>query len=362
MASAAESPAQLLPSLPRGARLLIIRLRSLGDALLLTPALRALKQWRPDLRLSVLMYTRFAPILEGNPDIEEILSLDPEGPTAPLAIARALDDVRRRRFAACVNLHGGTLSAVLARASGAPHRLAFGHFRFPFVYTARAPDVRSFFGRQRVHSVEWQMGLFYWAGLPAAEIPPLQVFPQLAARVSVAKKLAAGGVGPPYAVVHPISRIPTQDWPAERYALLGQMLEEEGLTPVFHCGPGEEAKLDAIARAASRPLRRMAGLSIPELVALIEGAALFVGVDSGPAHIAAALGRPTVVLFGSMDSTIWRPWKAPHEVVQNYYPCNPCKGDRCYAFAQPECILSITVEQVRVAVQRLGTRAAGELP
>ncbi|MGH8630237.1 MAG: glycosyltransferase family 9 protein, partial [Candidatus Acidiferrales bacterium] len=344
-----------------GARLLIIRLRSLGDALLLTPALRALKQWRPDLRLSVLMYSRFAPILEGNPDIEELLTLDPEGPAAPLAIARALDDVRRPRFAVCINLHGGTLSALLARASGAPHRLAFGHFRFPSVYTARAPDVRRFFGRERVHSVEWQMGLFYWAGLPPAEIPPLRVFPQQAAKASVTRKLAAHGLEPgqPYAVVHPISRIPTQDWPAERYAALGRVLEEAGLTPVFHCGPGEEAKLDAIERAASGPVRQMRGLSIPELVALIEGAALFVGVDSGPAHIAAALGRPAVVLFGSMDSNIWRPWKAPHEIVQNYYACNPCKGDRCYAFAQPECILSISVEQVRAAVKRL---AARELP
>jgi ADP-heptose:LPS heptosyltransferase len=122
---------------------------------------------------------------------------------------------------------------------------------------------------------------------------------------------------------------------------------------VFIAGDGEGAKLDAVARAHGKALIRLEGLPLPELVALLEPAALFVGNDSGPAHIAAALNRPLVVLFGSSNSTVWRPWRASHEIVQNHYACNPCRGDRCYAFAQPECILSITLEQVRAAVERV---------
>src|SRR3990172_3812538 len=76
-----------LPELPAGARVLVIRLRSLGDALLVTPALRALKRWRPDLRLSVLLYARFASILAGNPDLEEVIELAPAPPPAASAIA-----------------------------------------------------------------------------------------------------------------------------------------------------------------------------------------------------------------------------------------------------------------------------------
>lgn len=356
-----EPISSLLASLPEGARLLLIRLRSLGDALLLTPALRALKQWRPDLQVSVLLYRRFAPILEGNPDIAELLALDPEGATAPFSIARTVLRLRRRRFAACFNLHGGTLSALLTLLSGARHRLGWERFRFASVYTGRAPDPRSIAGRQRLHTVEGQLALFHWAGLPPGNVGPLQVFPQPAARASVAEKLAVAGVpqGGRYAVLHPVSRIITQDWPSERYAAVARFLEEEhGLWPVFHCGPGEEAKLDAIAAACARPLSRLQGLSIPELVALIEGATLFVGVDSGPAHIATALARPVVVLFGSMDSVVWGPWRTEHQIVQNYYPCNPCRGDRCYAFNQPECILSISPEQVCAAVSRLLSPAA----
>ena len=365
MPSRTDPPAALLPSLPVGARVLVIRLRSLGDTLLLTPSLRALKQWRPDLRLSVLLYQRFAPVLDGNPDVEEVLALDPEGPTAVLELARAVADLRERQFAACFNLHGGTLSAVLTLASGAPHRLGLARHRFAFAYTGRAPDPRVFLGKQRLHTVEVQISLFYWAGLPQGEIPPLQVFSQPEARAAVAKMLDTRAVGREarYAVLHPVANFLTKEWPFDRYAALAQWLEEEGLVPVFIAGPGEGAKLDAVEDASPRPLRRLESLTIPELVALIEGSSLFVGNDSGPAHIAAALNRPLVVLFGSSDSAAWGPWPhtgGKHRIVQNEYACNPCRGDRCYAFDKPECILSLTQEQVRAAVRALRAPAAEE--
>lgn len=355
----ANPPGSLLAALPGGARLLLIRLRSLGDALLTTPALRALKQWRPDLSLSVLLYRRFAPILAGNPDVDEVIAFDPAGAGAPATIARTLAAIRRRRFAACFNLHGGTLSALLTRLSGARERVAFGHFRFRFAYTALAPAPEVVLGRDRLHNVERLLALFYWAGLPPGEIPPLTVVPQPTARAAVAQMLAARGLPPGgrYAVLHPIANFFTKEWPFERYAELAHLLEREhGLIPVFTSGTGEGAKLDAVARAYGGALVRMESLTVSELVALIEGAALFIGTDSGPAHIAAALGLPVVVLFGSSDSTAWGPWRTPHAVVQNPYLCNPCRGDRCYAFAQPECILSISLAQVRAAVERLLTK------
>jgi len=354
MASAPLPSTSILSSLPEGARVLIVRLRSLGDTVLATPSLRALKLWRPDLRLSILLYPRFAPILEGNPNLEEVLVLDAEGAGAPLRIARMVSALRRRSFAACFNLHGGTLSALLTRLSGAPHRVGFHHFRFSAAYNHRVV-LRDVFGHDRLHSVENQIALFYGAGLPQKEIPALEVFPQERARASVVQKLAQRGLpaGTPYAVFHPIATFFTKEWPFERYAALAEALEREhGLTPVFIAGAGEGAKLDAVARAYGKALLRLEGLPLPELVALLEQAALFVGNDSGPAHIAAALNRPLVVLFGSSSSTVWGPWRTPHEIVQNYYACNPCRQDRCYAFAQPECILSITLDQVRAAVER----------
>jgi len=354
----APSPelATVLPALPEGARVLIVRLRSLGDTLLLTPALRALKAWRPDLRLTVLLYDRFAPVLEGNPDADEVVAFNAAGMRSALALAGVAARLRRQRFAACFNLHGGTLSALLTRASGARHRISFEHFRFGFLYTGRSPHPRTLLGHNQLHTVEAQIALFYAAGLPQGEIPPTRIFPQEAARKTVQRLLRAREIDPGsgYAVLHPVANFYTKEWPFDRYAELARLLEEKhGLAPVFISGPGEGNRLDAVARHCRKPLVRFDSLTLPQLAALIEGARLLVGNDSGPAHVAAALGRPTVVLFGSSNASLWHPWRTQHEIVQNYYACNPCKGDRCYAFEKPECILSIRVEQVEAAVNKL---------
>ena len=353
MPAGGNSPKFLLPDLPPQARVLLIRLRSLGDLLLTTPALRALKQWRPDLRVSLVLYKEFAPILHGNPDVEELIELERGQWTAVLSLVRR---IRRQKFHVCFNLHGNTFSAWLTRASGAPHRLAAGRFRHRWAYTAMPPESKVIFGREQLHSVEDRLAVFYWAGLPPGEIPRLQLFPQSEARQTMREKLRAAGIGPGvrYAVLQASAKFFTKEWPFERYAGIANYLEREHkLIPIFDCMPGEGAKLDAVADAAGKPLVRFDPLTIPELVALIEGATIFVGNDSGPAHIAAALGRPCVVLFGPTDSTVWRPWGAPYAVVQNEYACSPCRCDRCYAFEQPECILSISVGQVRSAIERV---------
>ncbi len=80
---------------------------------------------------------------------------------------------------------------------------------------------------------------------------------------------------------------------------------------------------------------------------------LFVGNDSGPTHLAAALSVPVVVLFGSSDSALWSPWKTSYRMVQNSFDCNPCPGYRCLVYNEPRCILSITSSQVKVAIDAL---------
>ena len=116
--------------------------------------------------------------------------------------------------------------------------------------------------------------------------------------------------------------------------------------------------LDAVERSSSGKLRRLKGASLGQFAAALAGARLFIGNDSGPAHIAAALARPSVVIFGSSSSKIWGPWprassESSARIVQNPYDCNPCPGDRCYCYERPECILSVTLEQVETAVDQV---------
>ena len=338
-----------LARLPIGSRVLVIRLRSMGDTVLLTPALRLLHDWRPDLKVSVLVEPPWDELLEGNPAIH-VLAM-----SGKLATAWR---VRRAGYAAVINLHGGPTSSWLTRLSGARLRAGFAHFRSGWPYTVRVPTAQEIFCRTGpVHTAEHIASCFFWLGVPFSEIPPAEVFPSEPARERAVARLRSFGIqaGEGYAVIHPTALYATKQWKAAGFAEASEYLEEAyGLRSVYICGETEVRSLNAIERHAPRPLLRAVGWPIRDLVALVAGARVFVGNDSGPAHIAAAARIPVVVIFGSSHSTLWKPWKAPDSaVVQNYFDCNPCPGDRCYAFAEPRCILSITTEQVKVCLDAL---------
>ena len=352
-----EIAASLLPSLLPGARILVIRLRSIGDIVLLTPALRLLKEWRPDLRVSVVVEPRFRELLEGNPNVDEVLDLGGGSGWAKIASrARAVREIRARRFALCLNLHGGPTSALLAWLSGARWKAGFQHFRQRWIYQLVIPDARTILGQPTIHTAEHQASALFYLGLPRQKIPPARLVVAAGHQAWWREKRSTFGVIPgcEYALLHPAALYATKQWAPENFARLGAWLEDEaGLPVVYSCGPGETAVLDAVERAAGRTIRRLVAPGLGQFAAVLGGARLFVGNDSGPAHMAAALGRPGVVIFGSSSSPIWGPWSpaSAWRVVQNPYDCNPCPGDRCYRFAHPECILSVTLEQVRSAVQ-----------
>lgn len=343
-----REPAALLPSLPPGAEILIIRLRSLGDVVLLTPAIAALHSWRPDLRIAVLVEAARRAVLEGNPAISEIL-------IARGFAATALD-LRRRKFPVVFNQHGGPTSAFLTAASGAAARVCWKGKQFGFLYNVLAPDAVEFYGTLQVHTVEQRMSQFYWTGLPRGPIPRAEVFPQADALEKIAEILSGKGIASrePYAVIQPGGRYFTKRWAVEHFAELARWLaESRGIRPVVILGPGEREIASAIDERFKGGAIVLDSLDLRLLIALIAGARIFVGNDAGPAHLASAAGTPAAIIFGSSSSVHWRPWKVEHRVVQNDFPCNPCKGDRCYAFDEPRCILSVTFEQVHDACESL---------
>jgi len=359
------TPVSLLADLPTRSRILVIRLRSIGDIVLLTPALHLLKAWRPDLVASVLVEPRFRELLEGNPDVDEILSPG-EGPIKAAARLGAILALRRKEFAVCINLHGGPTSRLLTRMCGARVKVGFEHFRSPQHYQIMVPDARLILNQPTLHTAEHQACAFFYLGLPRQEIPRARLFVSAEHKAWWKDRRARLGLAPgeEYVMMHPAALYATKQWAAEKFAQLAAILEREmGLKPVFSCGPGEDAVLDAIQSASGFAIRRLESRRLGQLAAVLNEARLFVGNDSGPAHMAAALSRPLVVVFGSSSSTIWGPWprqasNPPAQVVQNFYECNPCPGDRCYRFERPECILSVSLEQVRSAVESVLARSA----
>jgi ADP-heptose:LPS heptosyltransferase len=352
----------LLPELPRNARIVVARLRSIGDIVLLTPALRALKEWRPDLRVSILVEARFRELLEMIPEADEALLLGAGNPPSNAGSRlRTLISMRRQNFQLCLNLHGGPTSAILTALSGARWKVGFAHFRTRWIYNAVVPDARNILHQEQIHTAEHQASAFLGMGLPLRELPRsrLAVLRRDYEWWETQRVLLGLPVDRPYAVLHPTALYATKQWRPENFARLGQYLEEhDGMTPLFSAGPGETAILDGVERVGRGQIRRLENVTLGQLAAALAGARLFVGNDSGPAHMAQALGTPAVVIFGSSSSVIWGPWPKADLgrrtiVVQNPFACNPCPGDRCYRFDRPECILSVTLEQVENAVEQL---------
>ena len=320
------------------ASIVLIRLRSLGDTVLATPAFALLRRRLPQARIHVAMDERFADILDGQPDIDGVLRI---GSPARLRekiglVAR----IRRLRPSLCVDMHGGSTAAWLAALSGARWRAGFAHFRHSWAYNVRIPRAQEVLGRDEhagVHTAEHHAAAMIHLGAEAGEIP--------GARLAAAP--IQGGL--PYAVIHAGAAYFTKTWPADRFrALAIELRSAYGLEPVFSAGPGEGG---FVQRFSGFRVERC--FRIADLASLVSGAKLFVGNDSGPAHVAAAFGVPCVVIFGSSDSAAWRPWKTEHRVVETAWDCKPCPGDRCYAFDRPRCILSVEPAAVSRAVSEL---------
>src|SRR6266567_2739032 len=149
----------VLERLPPGARIAVIRLRSLGDCVLTTPALHILKAARPDLSIAVVVEDAFAAVFEGNPDVDRILSPGTSG-------------IARWRPELVLNLHGGTRSVQLTLAARARLRAGFGHFRFSAIYNIRIPRAQEILGVERkVHTAEHLASAMFYLGVPPCKIP-----------------------------------------------------------------------------------------------------------------------------------------------------------------------------------------------
>ncbi len=302
--------APALDNLGPGARVLLVRLRSLGDCVLTTPALELLHAFRPDLQVAVVVEPRFAAVFEHHPAVDAILE--------PLA-AR----IRAWRPELAVNLHGGTRSAWLTLSSRARVRAGFGHHRFAWSYHVRIPRAQEILGEERVvHMAEHLASALFYLGVPRTEIPKARLYGAEPPRRA------------PYAVLHPFAAAEDKRWPAERFVELGRHFRRaHGLDVVVLGAAGDDFSPFA-------EFGRIEGAPLGEVKGWIAGARIFVGNDSGPAHMAAALGVPAVVLFGRSDPRIWGPWRAEAAV----------------ALHAPEGLEAIPVERVAEAAEGLRAR------
>lgn len=335
-------------------RILVVRLRSIGDTVLTTPTLYALKRFLPHTQLDILLEDWVAPVLEGFECVDNIVTLKRGSTAARAGVAR---HIRATRYDVAYNLHGGTTATLLTRASGARHRVGYSSYQYGRLHNHLAPSSSSLWGRDKTHSVEQQLALVGWTGVPVTDRPPTQMAITDQAVASISARLRAAGLDEtrtPFAVIHPAAAFDTKQWATERFARVAEILASRGLAIVAITASTEAHVADRLKKQMTAPVVAFTDLSLPEVTALLSQARLFVGNDSGIAHMAAAVGVPSVVIFGSSNTAHWRPWaKAPAEVVVEEMECQPCHGYFCEKFEQPECIKRVPVERVLGSIDRV---------
>ena len=352
-------------------RVLVIKLRHHGDVLLGSPVISMLKRVAPQCEVDALVYADTAPMLEGHPALAQLHVIDRNWKRQGLwhqvaAESRLISELRARHYDLVVHLSVHTRGAWLVRLlrprwSVAPRsRPGFRDNSFTHLYPAQSDPQR--------HTVETNLDSLRAFGMePRPEDKRVIMVPGAKAQARVAGLLAQQGLqAGGFVHVHPASRWAFKCWPAERVAALCDALAAKGLPIVMTSSPdANEKALIADVRAArdkgtavKAPTVDFSGeLSLKELAALTAQAKLFVGVDSAPMHIAAAMGTPVVAIFGPSGDREWGPWdplNCGHRVVASYtHPCRPCGMAGCNDSKVSDCLTTLPVAQVLAACEEL---------
>lgn len=335
-----------LPRPPR--RILVVKLADLGDALLATPAIHALRQTFPSARIDALTTPVGASILALSPDVDRILPFpknlfdrpqDMVHPARAADMARLAGRLRVAHYDASVLLHhlttrfGAAKFRALCLASGAPVRVGLDNGRGEFL-THRAIDVG--FGAR----TEWEYGLDVVGTLGAttSDTRPVIIVPD-AAEARVRAVLAGRGIRPPFAVIHPSvgGYSPGRAWPADRFAAVARALRDRHGVAVVVVGAPQEAALAKPLVEGGGAVNLVGATSVSDLAALLRRAALVIGSDSGVVHLAAALETPTLAIFGFSNPGAWKPYGAAMHLagrrplptaraiaLRADIPCSPC--------------------------------------
>ena len=336
-------------------RALVIKLRHHGDVLLASPVLSVLKNRRPGIEVDALVYDDTAPMLEGHLALSQLHTVGrnwrgQDWLSRLSAEKRLFQDLKARRYDLIVHLSEQPRGAWLARTLGARFSVApkmadrggFWEKSFTHLY----PLVK------RRHQVEVNLDALRRIGIqPTLEERKVQFVLGNDAQHEVEQL-----VQQPYVHLHPASRWRFKCWPADKNAALIDRLAADGLQVVITAAP-DPAEIalveDIVERAQAKAINLAGKLSIKQLGAVAAHAQLFIGVDSMPMHVAAAMGTPTVALFGPSGEEEWGPWGTPSRVVTTAFTCRPCGQDGCGGGKVSECLTRLPVEAVYGAAREL---------
>src|SRR6267143_60216 len=342
-------------------RILVRGTNWIGDAVLTTPALMAIRKGFPKAKIALLVKPAIAELLHHHPAVDEIVLYRDPGPHAglggKLTLARLL---RRGRYDLAILLQNAFEAAAITALAGIPNRYGYATDGRSFLLTHRVPLTPKV---RRKHQVHYYLELLRPLGIPVEPEPStLRTTPGEDAEAI--EHLRAFGVDPKKVLIglNPGSIYGTaKRWLPERFAeVADRVAAEHGGVVLIFGGRGEEELGAAIAGKMTAPAIVLSGrTTVRRLMALIKQCRLFITNDTGPMHIATAFGVPTVAIFGPTDPATTSPFGSRHELVRHPVDCSPCLLRECPI--DHRCMQGISVEMVRAAAMRqIGTRSASE--
>lgn len=346
-------------------RAVLVRFGSLGDVVLTLPVARSLKEAFPASEIVYLTKAAYRPLLEGQAGVDRIVTLEEAGPglAALRRTCRGLGS-----FDLALDLHGNVRSRTCLRALQADRRLRYRKDALLRRLWAAGWMRASMAGGQPHVTDRYLEPLRRFGISPAHPVPALAVPP--GARSAVRDRLLAAGVRDPdrVAVVVPGARWPNKRWsPASFAAVAADLRGQEGLEPVIAGDASDQEAVEAVRALLTGGAPVLAGrTSLPELAALLQRARVVIANDSGPAHVAAAVGTPVVALFGPTHEAFgFTPRGESVRVISHPLICRPCTvhgGVRCPR-GRRACLDDILPGEVLAAVRELLAPAAGrQLP
>ncbi|MEO5657275.1 MAG: putative lipopolysaccharide heptosyltransferase III [Nitrospiria bacterium] len=343
--------------------LLLFKLRYIGDVLLTTPAIRALRRAYPSAEISMLVNKGTEDVLTHNPHLTRVLTIDRrkierESPLTRLSYEwDMMTRLRALRCTITVDFDSGERAAYLALGSGARLRVGFhrSHGIRRLLYNRRIVTAKG------LHTVERNLALVEQALGVKRDETDLELPTGAREEGSIGAWLERHRVVPGrYVVIHPGARFPHKRWPIEKWTQLASRVQEGlGLSVVIVGGEPEQGDANTISSTLRVPPHSLVGrTTVLELAALCRRAALFIGNDSGPSHIAAAAGTRVISLFGPTDPVLWRPWGPGHVVMIDQSARGgaarpPCAFDGCQGGAICGGLHQIAVDQVYAKAEEL---------
>lgn len=338
-------------------RVLAIKLRHIGDVLLASATFGALKKAIPTASLTVLVPAGTEDMLTLNPAVDEVIPY--RKGLGVIEDLRFIQKLRNNCYDLAINMTEGDRGTILAFLSGARYRIGVDPAGRGFMgkrLLLTHPVAQKHAGR---HRALIDMDLLAPLGI-GKSAPLVELFTSKDHDDYVAKLLGESAISEavPFVVVHPTSRWLFKCWRAEAVAELLERLEERGLRVVLTCGPDKKEKLELdriLSITKSDPLVLSGALSLKQFAALLKRCTLFFGVDSAPMHMAAALDKPVVALFGPSDSREWGPLTSKGKIIEKStdFPCIPCYRDGCNGSKQSKCLDAVTVEEVVGEIEKV---------